>query len=171
MRIAATAVLLAAVILAGCDRILPGSRDTTLPPIDSVQAIYARHGLQGELRLEGTVLEFRAEQDPEQLRRGGSLWARVGPYIYLFTPATREVLDTWPGVSAVRAITLTGGTREVARATLRRDELSDVQWRRSLNILGRALQSGTQRPRVLEELVSWGENHTDHRYDPQYVPR
>jgi hypothetical protein len=157
-------------LTAACDRIRP-RRNGDLPPIDSVRAVYQRNGLPGQLTFAGRVLEYRAVQDPEQLRRGGSLWARVGPYIYVFTPATREVFDTWSGVAAVRAITLTPNDREIARATLGRDELSDILWRRSLNLLGHALQEGTARPRLLEQLVSWGEEHTEYRYDPEYVPR
>ena len=153
-----------------CDNIRP-RREGQLPPIDSVRAVFQRNGLPGDLSFEGRVLVYRALQEPEQLRRGGSLWARVGPYIYLFTPATREVFQKWNGVSAVRAITSTPGTREIARATLSRDELSDILWRRSLNLLGRALQEGTARPRLLEELVSWGEEHTEYRYNPEYAPR
>jgi hypothetical protein len=68
-------------------------------------------------------------------------------------------------------VTQTPDGREVARATLRRTELSDVLWRRSLNILGRALNEGTERPRILEELVDWGEDHTEFQYDPAFVPR
>jgi hypothetical protein len=157
-------------LTAACENILP-QREGPVPPVDSVQAVYQRNGMPGALSFEGRVLEYRASQDPEQLRRGGSLWARVGPYIYLFTPATREVFQTWNGVTAVRAITTTPDGREIARATLGRDELSDILWRRSLNLLGRALQQGTERPRLLEELVSWGEEHTEYRYHPDYDRR
>jgi hypothetical protein len=173
-RVAARLALFVAVCLVlltpACDNIRP-RRDGPLPPIDSVRAVYQRNGLPGELSFEGNVVVYRAVQDPEQLRRGGSLWARVGPFIYVFTPATREVFQRWDGVAAVRAITSTPSTREVARATLARDELSDILWRRSLNLLGRALQDGTARPRLLEELVTWGEEHTEFRYNPEYVPR
>jgi hypothetical protein len=44
-----------------------------------------------------------------------------------------------------------------------------VQWRRALNLLGRALQEGSERPRRLEELVQWGEAHTEYRYAPPYA--
>ena len=70
----------------------------------------------------------------------------------------------------MRAITVTPDGMEIARATLRRGELNDVLWRRALNIHGRAVTEGTQRPRQLEELVSWGQEHTDYRYNPTFVP-
>ena len=160
----------AATTTAGCDAI-GGRGETPLPAADSLEAIYERHGMRGAVSLDGSTVEFLATQDPDQLRRGGTLWARVGPYIYLFTPATREVFDTWSSVGAVRVVTQTPDGREVARATLRNGRLSDVLWRRSLNLLGRALQEGTERPRRLEDLVRWGEEYTEFRYDPTYVPR
>ncbi len=164
-------VLLACLaIMAGCDRIFPRQTEGAVPDVEDVRAVYRKHGLQGRVSLDGTTVVYTAEQDGDQLRRGGSLWASVGPFIYVFTPATRETLETWDGVAAVRVITRSGGT-EVARATLRRGVLSDVLWRRSLNILGRALQQGTDRPRVLEELVDWGEKYTEFRYNPAFVPR
>lgn len=165
-----TAVLVAGTALAGCDRI--GGRDApSMPPTGAVAEVYDRHGMRGTIAIDGGTVEFTAVQDPDQLRRGGTLWARVGPYIYLFTPATREIFDTWDSVEAVRVVTRTPSDAEVARATLGRNRLSDVLWRRSLNILGRALQEGTERPRILEDLVRWGEQYTDYVYDPEYVPR
>lgn len=154
-----------------CDRLRPGEREVRLPPVDSVEAVFRQGGVGARVAFDGTVLELLAHQDPDHLRRGGSLWARVGPYIYLFTPATQRVFETWADISAVRVVTVTPDGKEVARAQLRRGALSDVQWRRSLNLLGHALQEGTARPRRLEELVRWGETHTDYRYDPQYAPR
>jgi len=163
------AVLLA--FAAACDRILPQRVDHDLPPIEEIEAVYQRHGLVGEVEYNGNVVELRTVQPSDQLRRGGSLWARVGPYIALFTPATREVFSTWEGVAAARVITRTPDGDEVARARLARDAMTDVRWRRSLNLLGHALREGTERPTRLEDLVEWGEEHTEYRYNPEYVPR
>lgn len=166
-------VLLAALIGAGsaCDRIFPRDPDAVeLPAVDAVQPIFAGSGLRGTASFEGRILEFRATQDREQLRRGGTLWARVGPYIYLFSPGTRAVMDSFPQIAAVRAITLTPDGQEIARATLQRGKLNDVLWRRSLNIHGRAVTEGTESPRLLEELVSWGHEHTTYQYNPEFVP-
>jgi hypothetical protein len=162
----------AAFVLAGCDRILPHRADLTLPPIGEVEAVYERNGLtNGRFAYDGNVLTITVPQPADQLRRGGSLWARVGPYVYLFTPATREVFETWEGIAAVRVITQVAQGEEVARARLDRARLSDVRWARALNILGRALQDGTERPTLIEELVNWGEEYTEYRYNPAYVPR
>lgn len=166
--LAAAAVL----VFAACDRILPHRADLTLPPISEVEAIYEQNGLtNGSFAFNGNVIEITVPQQEDQIRRGGSLWARVGPYIYLFTPATREVFETWEGVAAVRVVTKLPGGAEIARARLDRGRLSDIQWQRALNILGRALQEGTDRPVLIEELVLWGEEYTEHRYNPSYVRR
>src|SRR5690606_11872200 len=137
---------------------------------EDVAQFYARQGVDADVALSGNVVEIRVTQDWRQLQRGGSLWARVGPYIYVFSPATKELFETWGGVAAVRAITVTANGEEVARALLPRDALNDVTWRRSLNLLGTALQQGTERPSRLEDLVEWGEEYTEHQYSPEYVP-
>jgi hypothetical protein len=158
-----------AVALSACDRILPGRADLTLPPIQDVRAIYLRTGLaNARYAYNGNVVELTVPQAFDQLRRGGSLWAHVGPYIYLFTPATREVFDRWDGIAAVRVITITPDGEEIARARLGRARLNDVRWARALNILGHALQEGTARPTRIEDLVHWGEEYTDYRYNPAY---
>ncbi len=157
-------------VLGACDQLLPQRSDLTLPSVEDVQRVYDASGIDAEVTLSGNVVELRATQDPAQLQRGGSLWARVGPYIYVFSPGTREVFDTWAGVSAVRAITQTPRGEEVARALLVRDQLNDITWRRTLNLLGTALQEGTERPSRLDDLVEWGEEHTEHSYNPEYVP-
>ena len=54
---------------------------------------------------------------------------------------------------------------------LLRDELSDLQWRRSLNIAGLARRDGTNRMTLLEDLVRWGEDHTTYEYNERYTRR
>lgn len=159
----------ALVTVAACDRILPQRADLGLPELDEVSSVYAAHGLTAEFRYSGNVLEMIVQQPPDQLRRGGALWARVGPYIYLFSPGTRELLEDYAGLAGVRAITLVG-TTEVARALLVREQLSETGWRRALNVLGQALEQGTQRPATMDRLVQFGEQHTQHEYNPDYVP-
>jgi len=167
LRRGSAALLLSALI--ACDRILPERQDLSLPTVDEATEVYSRHGVHGTTTLNGNVVELRVSQDARQLQRGGSLWARVGPYVYVFSPATKEVFEGWGGVAAVRAITVTTRGEEVARATLPRDALNEVTWRRTLNLLGTALRDGTERPSRLEELVEWGEEYTTHTYNPEYV--
>jgi len=161
------AALAIAVLASGCDHL---RREPPVPTAEQAAAFYENaSGLIG-VEVSGNVVEVRIRQPASQLRRGGSLWARVGPYIYLFTPGTRDLFEAYGGVAAVRVITLAPGDVEVARATLKRDALSDILWRRSLNLLGHALEEGTRRPSRLEDLVQWGERYTEYRYNPTYVP-
>jgi hypothetical protein len=145
--------------------------EAELPTAAELALYYAASGGLVGVEVSGNVVEVRVRQEDQQLRRGGSLWARVGPFVHLFTPATRQVFEDYPAVAAVRVVTLAGNDQEVARAMLRRDTLSDVRWRRSLNILGHALQDGQANPRRLEQLTDWGERYTDFRYNPAYVNR
>jgi hypothetical protein len=157
-------------LVAACDQFLPGRRDLTLPAIEEVRRIYAEQGQEAsEIRYSGNVVEIRAVQSADQLQRGGELWARVGPYIHLFTPATRDVMQTYPGVAAVRAITRTANGREIARAMLVNDSLGTAQWARAINLLGRAVTEGTERPMRMQELVRFGELHTEYRYSRDFV--
>ncbi len=164
-------VLACVIALGGCDAVQDYvDRDAPLPPAaEAVMPYYAQHRGVDSVRINGNVVELHVEQPFDQLDRGGSLWARVGPFVYLLTPSTRSVFDDFPGVAAVRVVTHLPSGHEVARAMLRRDELTPILWRRTLNILGHALQEGQKSPRKLEELTEWGEEHTEFRYNPDYV--
>jgi hypothetical protein len=168
LRLALLALLLA---LGGCDRLRSEQPDLLLPDRGEAAAFYQNFEGVTAVELSGNVVVLRVQQPLTQLRRGGSLWAQVGPYIYLLSPGTRGLLEAFPGVAAVRVITYTGKEEEVARAMLVRDTLSDYQWRRSLHLLGLALTEGTAAPSRLTDLVRWGEQHTDFNYSPAYVPR
>jgi hypothetical protein len=153
-----------------CDRFMP-RRDEPMPPIEEVERIYRENGLSAaDISFDGNVIVIRASQSPDHLRRGGSLWARVGPYIYAFNPGTQIIWSLYPGVAAVRAITTTQSGTEIARATLQQGELNELTWRRTLNLLGHAINEGTRRPSLLLDLVEWGEEHTTFRYNREFVP-
>ena len=133
----------------------------------------AYYTYSGELDVDvaGDAAEIRAVQSAAQLRRGGRLWAKVGPYVLLFSDGTRSLFTDYPGLSAVTVTTVTAGGREVARATLRRDALNGLTWRRALNIAGRARRDGTRQVTLLEDLVEWGEEHTEHTYNTDFTGR
>ncbi|CAN5783681.1 hypothetical protein BH23GEM10_BH23GEM10_03970 [soil metagenome] len=162
-------VLLCGIAVVRCDRIMPQSDAAVLPPLATVEATYTQRGVDTELSFSGNVLEVTVQQPRDQLTRGGSLWARVGPYIYLFTPATRRMLDEYPAIAGVRVITMTGD-EEVARALLVRDRFNEITWPRAHNVLGPALREGTARPSLIERLAEFGEQHTDYEYNPEFVP-
>lgn len=164
-RRAATLLVAAAVVaLAGCR-----DADLTLPT-DADVARYFAASRTVSTKMAGNVAEITIAQNPDQLRRGGSLWARVGPYIYLFSEPTRDLFVDFDGLAGVRVITTVGNT-EVARALLPRTALNDLTWRRALNVAGRARLEGTRRVALLEDLLAFGEDHARFDYNERYTSR
>ena len=114
----------------------------SLPSEGEVEAHYATSS-DLTVRVSGNVVELMVDQPLRQVRRGGSLWAKVGPYIYLFSDETETLLRDYPGLSGVRVITHTGRDRaEVARAFLHRDSLNELTWRRARNICRQSPHGG-----------------------------
>jgi hypothetical protein len=147
--------------------------DPDEPPLPSAEEILSYYSVERtiEAEINGNVAELILYQPAAQLQRGGSLWAKVGPYIYLFSDATRQLMRDHAGLAAVRVITRDPSGDEVARATLARGTLNDLTWRRALNLSGRARRDGSQRVGLLEDLIRWGEDRTDFEYSQQYVRR
>ncbi len=143
----------------------------TLPSEAEARAHYASSSNM-TFRLSGNVLEILVNQPLQQVRRGGSLWAKVGPYIYLFTEETQGVLNAYPGLAGVRVITQTSRRdTEVARAFLLRNRLNELTWKRAKNVAGKARLEGTKRPKFLEDLVEWGQDRTEYEYSSDFVKR
>ena len=165
--LARAAALFALVVLVACQ--VPAT-DVTLPTPADVRSAYAS-GSAVAAEIRGNVAVIWVTQSDDQLRRGGTLWAKVGPYVFLFTEETHRLFETYPGLAGVRVVTRTGSGTEVANALLVRDELSGVLWRRSLNIAGQARRDGSQRLTLLEDLVRWGEDHTEFAYNERYTRR
>ena len=140
-----------------------------LPSASEVEAHYASSS-DLSVRVTGNIVEISVAQSQRQVIRGGSLWVKVGPYIYLFTEETETLLQEFPALSGVRVITETGrNSAEVARAFLHREELNEITWRRAKNIAGKARTDGTRRPVLLEDLVQWGQEHTEFEYSEEFV--
>ncbi len=150
---------------------LPGCEEVNLSlPSESEAAANYANSSDLTVHVNGNVVELSVEQPIGQVRRGGSLWAKVGPYIYLFSDETETLLRDYPGLSGVRVITRTGrNDAEVARAFLHRDSLNELTWRRARNIAGKARTEGTRSPVRLEELVEWGQDHTEFEYNQEFV--
>ena len=145
--------------------------DGALPSRTEVRSHY-RSSVEMSFRVRGNIVEITVNQPLHQVSRGGRLWAKVGPYIYLFTEETESLLKSYPGVSGVRVITQTSRRKnEVARAFLRRNALNALTWKRAKNISGKARRDGTQRPASLEDLVKWGEDHTEFQYRSEFSGR
>jgi hypothetical protein len=150
-------------VLAGCD-----SRDLTVPTAAQVEEAFTYEGALS-VSMSGNVAEVTVSQPAQDLRRGGSLWAKVGPYVILFSEESENLFRSYPGLAGIRVVTTASGGSEVARALLTRDTLNDLTWRRALNIAGQARRDGTRRPTLLENLVRWGEDHTEFDYNPRYT--
>lgn len=152
-----TAGLAVAMLAGGC-----AERELTLPETAELEGLY---GPAAEVRLQGNVVDIQVEQDPEHLVRGGDLWAKAGPYIFLFSPQTRDIFQRYDGVAAVRVRTIRGpGGVPVAQAMLHRDTMRAVAWSRASQAVARARQEGTERPWLLEDLVRIGEEWAHYEY-------
>ena len=146
-----------------------GQASFALPSESEVGAHYASSS-KLDIRVSGNIVEVTVDQPLRHVSRGGSLWAKVGPYVYLFTQETETLLRRYPGLSGVRVITRTDlNKKEVARAFLHRDSLNDLTWRRAKNIAGKARAGGTRQPVLLEELVEWGQEHTEFGYSEEFI--
>jgi hypothetical protein len=160
-----TVALAAALLASAC-----GDGGLLVPDAEEVESYYTIPALLG-VEMNGNVAELEVRQSADQLRRGGRLWAMVGPYVYLFSEPTRDLFTDYDGLAAVRVTTRSPSGQRVARATLVRGELNGLTWQRALNIAGHARKSGTTRLTRLEDLVRWGEEHTEYEYNPDYASR
>ena len=150
-------------VLAACQEVV-----YPVPSAEQVSDYYAAtSGVS--VSMEGSVAEVTVTQPSGQLRRGGSLWAKVGPYVFLFSDETRLLMEDHPGLSGVRVVTRSSRGDLVGSALLRNGSLSETQWRRALSIAGKARLEGTQRPSLLEDLVRWGEDRSEFEYNPRYT--
>ncbi len=148
--------------LAGCR----SEPDLTLPTPEELEGVY---GPAVDVELKGNVVDVHVIQPADQLRRGGSVWAKVGPYIYLFTPQTQQLFDSYPGLGGVQVTTLDGRERLIARAILKNGTLNGVTWKKAIGLAGRARMEGTQRPSYILDLIDYGEDLVEHEYSSRYV--
>jgi hypothetical protein len=154
----ASFVILLVVTMIGCER---ADREWVLPDAAEVAAWY---GEGAEAHFDGNRLEIRGTIDPDYLRRGGRLWARSGPYFYLFNVHIHQLLVDYPDIAAVRAIALTPSGEELAVATLARGGMNEPRWQEAMARVAIAQRDGTRNPRVVEQLIQFGEDHTEYSY-------
>jgi hypothetical protein len=140
--------------------------DLTLPEPEALEGIY---GPGVAVELKGNVVDVHVIQPADQLRRGGAVWAKVGPYIYLFTPQTQQLFEDYPGLGGVQVTTLDGRERLIARAMLQSGTLNGVTWRKAIGLAGRARMEGTQRPSYILDLIEYGKDLVEHEYSSRYV--
>lgn len=156
-------VAAALLLVTGCGS---GDGAPELPTASELEGLY---GSRASVQLNGNVVDVRAEQSSDQLQRGGVLWAKVGPYIFLFSPQTRELFEEHPDVAAVRVRTLDSAGNRIAEATLRRDALNELTWNEAGRRVTRARTEGTEKPGLIEDLVQYGEELTTYSYNPAYT--
>jgi hypothetical protein len=154
---------LTVLVVGGCEE-----QNLTVPSASAVEEAFQYEG-NLTVTMNGNVAEVTVVQPERQISRGGTLWAKVGPYILLFSAETELLFQDYSGLAGVRVKTILPSGQEIAQALLHRDTLNGLTWQRALNIAGRARRDGTRRPTLLEELVRWGENHTEYDYNPRYT--
>ena len=155
-------ILLVATVSASCEE-----PDLSVPTEAEVEQYFEATRIHSAT-VAGNVAEITIAQSAQQLRRGGRIWAQVGPYIYLFSEPTVSLFRDFGGLAGVRVVTIVGNT-EVARALLPRTALNELTWRRALNVAGRARLEGSERVSLLEDLTRFGEDHTEFEYNPRYT--
>jgi hypothetical protein len=121
------------------------------------------------VELTGNVVDVTALQPDDQLRRGGATWAKVGPYVFLFSPQTQDLFESFSGIGGVRVTTVDRRGDLVGRALLERSTLNSVTWRKAINLAGRARLEGTRRPSYVLDLIRYGEELVEHEYGATYV--
>jgi hypothetical protein len=152
-------------VLLGCDE------RSDLPPPPSPSELGAYYDYDGDISVEmsGNVGQLHVVIDREDYLAGGEVWAKASPYIFLFSPGTREVFNDYPGLGGVRVVVRYGDGTLLAQALLERGALNQGNWTRALNVAAQARSEGTQRPGFMRDLVRWGEDNTTFEYNPEYI--
>lgn len=140
--------------------------DPQLPTNAEIRGVY---GPTADVILKGNVVDVEVVQEAYQLQRGGAVWAKVGPYIYLFSAPTQGLFDLFPDLAAVRVRTVDESGDWVADALLRRSTLNGITWKQAMLKAAKARAEGTKRPSYIIDLIHYGEEQTDFKYNSKYV--
>lgn len=154
-------------ILPGCDA-LARPETPVAPAASDLRSHFDFHG-DVSVEMSGNVAQVKVVVDPEPYRRGGDLWAKATPYIFLFSTTTLNAFEAYPGLGGVRIMIQHPIGDTMAQALLSREVLSEVGWRQALNLSGLARRDGTDRPGRMQDLVRWGEDRTEFQYNPGYI--
>ncbi len=154
-------------VLPGCDA-LSRPEAQAAPAAADLRSHFTFHG-DVSVEMSGNVAQVKVVVDPEPYRRGGDLWAKATPYIFLFSSSTRDAFEAHPGLGGVRVMIQHPNGDTMAQALLSREVLSEMGWRQALNLSGLARRDGTERPGRMQDLVRWGEDRTEFQYNPDYI--
>lgn len=160
--------LLLALPVGACERL---GLDDEPPPVPSAAEVERHYDYAGELSVEisGNVAQVSVVVDPEEYARGGDLWAKAFPYIFLFSPATRDAFREHPGLAGIRVMVLHPNGDLMSQALLERGTLTGRGWQMAFQVAGDARREGTERPGLMHDLVRWGEDRTEFQYNPDYI--
>ena len=153
-------------LVGGCQVETP---PTVRPDASDVWAYY-EYGGNLAVEMSGNVAHVTVEIDREEYRMGGRVWAMASPYIFLFSPATQQAFRDYSGLGGVRVIVVYREGGVLAQALLERTEFNDITWPRALNVAGYARTQGTESPGYMRDLIRFGEEHTDFRYNREFIP-
>jgi hypothetical protein len=155
-----TIFLVAACVLAwGCEE-----PDAGQPGLPDPQEVEEWFGEGTDVELEGNLLVVRGTIGTDYLQRGGRIWARSGPYFYLFNVKVQELMVAYPDLAGVRATAVAEDGRQLATALLRRNALNELRWDEALRRATLAQTQGTDNPRYVERLIQFGEDYTEYEY-------
>jgi hypothetical protein len=142
-------------------------------PLPSAEDLASYYEFAGDLTvaMSGNVPQVTVTVSREEYARGGELWAKAFPYLFLFTPGTRRLFDEHPGVGGVRVITRYDDGSLVAQALLEKEDTDLGDWNRALSAALAARQDGSRFPLLMDDLVKIGEEMTDFEYDLENVRR
>ncbi len=152
-------------LVSGC---LPEEPEHPVPAAAEIEPHYVWEG-PVNVEMSGNVAQVSVTVDPGDFARGGDLWAKAFPYIFIFSPGTQAAFDENPGLGGVRVLVRHPNGDVVSQALLSREVLTDLTWNRALNISKEAREHGTERPARMQDLVRWGEDHTEFEYNPTYI--
>ena len=103
-------VFMLAALTSACEEV-----DRTVPSASAVEEVFQYDGVLSA-SINGNVAEVTITQPERQIRRGGTLWAKVGPYVLLFSEEAESLFRDYPGLAGIRVVTTVPGGIEVARA-------------------------------------------------------
>lgn len=161
-----TRIAIAAALLMPIAGACRGEAESQLPTNAEIRNLY---GPAADVILKGNVVDVQVVQEASQLQRGGAVWAKVGPYIYLFSPPTQKLFDLYPELAAVRVRTVDESGAWVADALLRRGSLNSITWKQAMLKSAKARSEGTERPSYIIDLIRYGEEQTEFKYNVKYV--
>lgn len=156
--------LVVLLVFGGCAR---EARAWVLPQVNEVAEWF---GEGTTAVFDGNLLVLTGPMESDYLERGGRLWARSGPYYFLFNVHIRDLLTEYPDIAAVRATVVTPDGEPIATATMMRDRMNEYRWREALAHSSLAQQQGTDNPRLVERLILFGEDNTEFEYGEFAVP-